>query len=96
VRCFWETLKSLFMALHKLGFIIDQYGWKSEMHTYYLWESYLSNFIKICGTVSRMYGKVQLWLYVNQTSLWISIAENQTCHSTFGKSSPYFILRKSA
>jgi hypothetical protein len=50
-------------------------GWKSELPNNYWSINLISNFNKICETVSGIHGKVCLWPYVNRAQLWISTAE---------------------
>jgi hypothetical protein len=68
-----------FIALCKLGFIMDKYSWKLELPNS---ESPTLNFSKICGKFYRMHRKVHLCPSQNYT-LRISMAENQNCPTTF-------------
>jgi hypothetical protein len=54
----------------------------------------ISDFNKICETVYGIQRKVRLWAYVNQSLLWMNMAENQKC-ITFSVSLQYHIFRTS-
>jgi hypothetical protein len=73
--------------------------WKMWLKTGMLinvwWKSSILNFNNIFKTVYGKYGNEHLWLYINNTLLWINKAENWNCLATFSDSFPYEILRKS-
>jgi hypothetical protein len=70
------------MALHKPGFIVDLYGWKSnELHSQVEPQQYLQNGL-------RDTRKFHLWPYVNQILLRINMVEIRNFPTAFGGSLP--------
>jgi sugar phosphate permease len=55
---FMEYTKNAFMALYKLGFVTDQYGWKSEFPD----NLYINDINKICSSFLPWY-KSDRWTY---------------------------------
>jgi hypothetical protein len=58
----------------------------------FLAKSPVPDFI-ICAMVSGMHGKVHLWPYKNQAVLWINMAENRNCLTTFSANLLQWIRR---
>lgn len=71
VKC--STWKSRIMILRKVGFIVDQYGWKQGLLSVAGWKSPESNSNKIC--------------FLNKTvaSAWSSMAANLNFPATFNE-----------
>jgi hypothetical protein len=60
------------MALCKLGFIMDQYAWKSELLNSSWWRLLywiITYIIYIIETVHGALGKAHLWSYINKALL---------------------------
>jgi hypothetical protein len=84
---FEGTWKSQFMDLCNLGFIMEQYGCKSNF-TEKNWAEVIYIEMKteigpLCERISGIYGKVHEWTYVNQVLLLTSINENQIYATNF-------------
>jgi hypothetical protein len=75
----WQRLcnivKSLIMAICRLVCITDLYVWKSEFLDNV--NSPISNFIKICETVYKIYRRVYSWPCGNQALLWSNMTETR-------------------
>lgn len=67
-RSLWNAWKIPFTALWKLGFITEEYGWKSELCNYVQWKSGILNFSIIYRTVL---GICKLGFITDQSG-WIS------------------------
>jgi hypothetical protein len=82
------------MALCKPGLIMDQNGKKTELAT-----TFSGRFPHTISTVSvkRFKGYMLKFTgpYINQTLLWINMAEHRNCRATFRESTPYRIWRES-
>jgi hypothetical protein len=57
------------------SFIVDHYGWKSDLLDTFGLKSLTSNFKCIYEKVYGLHGKVHVGAFVNRVSLWISMAE---------------------
>jgi hypothetical protein len=73
------------MALWKLGFIMDEYGWKSEFCNYVQWKCDILNFSIICRTV---FGICKLGFITDQSG-W----KNLNFYTNFGGSLSYKISK---
>jgi hypothetical protein len=83
VRAFTNFVNPWFMghtvkyiiSVCRPGFIIDQYGWKSELSDNVWYKSPISNSSSICGLVCGIHGKVRLLPYLQYALSCIDMAE---------------------
>jgi hypothetical protein len=92
----WDTWKGKFMIVCKVGFIFESIWLKIRTAPLPVLKVFHIQFLKyrLCGKVTRIYGRVHLWLCVNQLSFSINWAEDRNCLRNFSGSVPYRIRNK--
>jgi hypothetical protein len=89
----WDTWIILLMALYKLDFTMDQYGWKAETSNNFWRKPPISNFNNICIMVYDIHGGVHLLPDINQALMLINTPDKQNYCTTRSKSLPYRIWK---
>jgi hypothetical protein len=64
-----ECLENSVCGVMQIGAFFWSNGWKSELSNVYWWTYLISNFNKICETVTVIRGNGYLWPYVNRALL---------------------------
>jgi hypothetical protein len=74
-----DVWKSPFIAICKLGCIVDQYGWKPELPTSFCGSFAYRILTKSARQFMRYVKSLFLVFYIIQALLWFNMAENRIC-----------------